>query len=85
VSFARSIAEQGPFAAEVLDAAALTISKLWESSVAEAPPWSSQPAGTDARRPDPGAGRQGHARRNADFRQPAMQSSRTATPPTRWS
>jgi len=37
---ARSIAEQGHLPAEVLDAAAVTISKLWEVFVAETPPWS---------------------------------------------
>ena len=35
VAFARSIAEQGHLPAEVLDAAAVTISKLWEVFVAE--------------------------------------------------
>jgi succinyl-CoA synthetase beta subunit len=35
VAFARSIAEQGHLPAEVLDAAAVTISKLWELFVAE--------------------------------------------------
>src|ERR1700674_4350954 len=35
VAFARSIAEQGHLPAEVLDAAALTISKLWEVFVGE--------------------------------------------------
>src|SRR5271170_5665792 len=35
VAFARSIAEQGHLPAEVLDAAAITIAKLWEVFVAE--------------------------------------------------
>jgi succinyl-CoA synthetase beta subunit len=35
LAFARSIAEQGHLPAEVLDAAAVTISKLWECFVAE--------------------------------------------------
>jgi succinyl-CoA synthetase beta subunit len=35
LAFARSIAEQGHLPAEVLDAAAITISKLWELFVAE--------------------------------------------------
>ena len=63
-AFARSIAEQGHLPAEVLDAAAVTIAKLWEVFVKRGRhPGRGQPVGAHARRSDPGAGRQGHARR----------------------
>ena len=48
---ARSIAEQGHLPAEVLDAAAVTISKLWEVFVARGRhPGRGQPAGARSRK-----------------------------------
>ncbi len=87
LAFARSIAEQGHLPAEVLDAAAVTIQKLWEVFVKRGRhPGRGQPPGAHPRRSDPGAGRQGHPGRQR--RLPSSRpraSSRTRTPPTRWS
>ena len=64
LAFARSIAEQGHLPAEVLDAAAVTIAKLWEVFVGEdATLVEVNPLVRTPGRPDPGAGRQGHPRR----------------------
>lgn len=83
---ARSIAEKGHLPAEVLDAAAVTINKLWELFVAEdatlveVNPLVRTPTTRSWRwtarspwTPTP------------TFGSPAMPRSRTATPPTRWS
>ena len=91
-AFARSIAEQGHLPAEVLDAAAVTIAKLWEvfvkedATLVEVNPLVRTPSLGGRPRSDPRAGRQGHPRRQR--RLPASRpraSSRTATPPIRWS
>ena len=64
LAFARSIAEQGHLPAEVLDAAAVTIAEAVGGLRRRGRhPGRGQPAGAHARRPDPRAGRQGHAGR----------------------
>ena len=83
---ARSIAEQGHLPAEVLDAAAVTIQKLWELFVAEdATLVEVNPL---VRTPTTGSWRwtaRSPWTPTPTSVSPATSSSRTATPPTRWS
>ena len=84
LAFARSIAEQGHLPAEMLDAAAVTIQKLWERVRRRGRhPGRGQPAGPHPRRPDPGARRQGHPRRQRRLPPPghAEFADRDATDP----
>ena len=86
LAFARSIAEQGHLPAEVLDAAAVTIQKLWEVFVGEdATLVEVNPLVRTADDRDPRARRQGHARRATPTSvSPDHAAVRgQATPPTR--